>query len=73
VCPDPWIGTASLTGDGWAGYAPERTEIANFIRDNHINNLAILAGDMHGLAFDDGTFANSACAGRRAGLLCASL
>ncbi len=63
VCPDPWIGAAKLGDDTWAGYVTERTEIANFIRDNRITNLAILSGDMHGLAFDDGTNSDYATGG----------
>jgi phosphodiesterase/alkaline phosphatase D-like protein len=63
VSPDPWIGSPQLGDDSWAGYTTERTELANFIRDNRISNLAILAGDMHGLAFDDGTNSDYATGG----------
>ncbi len=63
VCPDPWIGTAQLGDDSWAGYATERTELANFIRDNRITNLALVSGDMHGLAYDDGTNSDYATGG----------
>ena len=41
----------------------ERTELANFIRDNRITNLVVLSGDMHGLAFDDGTNSDYATGG----------
>ena len=50
----PWIG-AEDSGDGWAAYADERREIANFIAQNGIQNLIILCGDAHMLAADDGT------------------
>jgi len=63
VCPDPWIAPAQLGDDSWGGYATERTEIANFIRDNRITNLALVSGDMHGLAFDDGTNSDYATGG----------
>jgi len=63
VNPDPWIAPAQLGDDTWAGHATERTEIANFIRDNRIGNVAILSGDMHGLAFDDGTNSDYATGG----------
>lgn len=63
VCPDPWIGAAKLGDDGWASYATERTEIANFIRDNNVSNVSIISGDMHGLAFDDGTNSDYATGG----------
>jgi len=63
VCPDPWIGAARVGDDGWPGYATERTEIANFLRDNRVTNLVIIAGDMHGLAYDDGTNSDYATGG----------
>ena len=49
-----WIGVEDH-GDGWAGYATERREIANLIAENGIRNLVILCGDAHMLAADDGT------------------
>lgn len=63
VCPDPWIAPQKLGDDSWGGHNTERTEIANFIRDNRITNLALLSGDMHGLAFDDGTNSDYATGG----------
>jgi len=63
VCTDPWIADPLLGDDSWAGFATERTEIANFIRDNHIDNVAVLSGDMHGLAYDDGTHSDYATGG----------
>ncbi len=63
ICPDPWIAPAQLGDDSWGGHATERTEIANFIRDNRITNLALLSGDMHGLAFDDGSNSDYATGG----------
>lgn len=63
VNPDPWIDPPALGSDTWAGHATERTEIANFIRDNRINNVVVLSGDMHGLAYDDGTHSDYATGG----------
>lgn len=60
---NPWIDPARLGADSWAGWATERTEIANFIRDNHISNLALMSGDMHGLAYDNGTNSDYATGG----------
>jgi hypothetical protein len=34
-------------GDRWSGFRSERDELLNFIGDNHIDNLYILAGDLH--------------------------
>ncbi len=33
--------------DRWEGYAAERAEILNFIRDNNIENVVFLTGDLH--------------------------
>jgi hypothetical protein len=63
VNPDPWIGPARLGEDGWGGHSTERTELANFIRDNRISNVVMLSGDMHALAFDDGTNSDYATGG----------
>jgi alkaline phosphatase D len=59
----PWISAPAVGDDSWAGYATERTEIANFIRDNGIKNLVVFAGDMHALAYDDGTHSDYATGG----------
>lgn len=59
----PWIQGPQPGDDSWGGFATERTEIANFIRDNRITNLAMISGDMHGLAFDDGTNSDFATGG----------
>jgi hypothetical protein len=59
----PWIASASATGDDWGGYPTERREIANFIADNGITNLMMLAGDAHMLAIDDGSNSDYATSG----------
>ncbi|MSU25264.1 MAG: hypothetical protein EXS32_15780 [Opitutus sp.] len=61
--PDPWIGAAALGSDMWAGYATERTELANFIRDNRIANVVSISTDMHALAYDDGANSDYATGG----------
>lgn len=63
VSPCPWIAEPNLGEDTWGGYATERTEIANFIRDNRISNVVLLSGDMHALAYDDGTHSDYATGG----------
>lgn len=55
VCTMPWIAAVTTTGDNWGAFATERQEIADFIRDNRIQNVMLLSGDMHALAYDDGT------------------
>lgn len=63
VSSDPWICAPALGDDSWGGYTSERTEIANFLRDNHITNVVLLSGDMHALAYDDGTHSDFATGG----------
>lgn len=63
VNPDPWIAPAQVGADTWGGHSTERVEIANFIRDNRITNVVVLSGDMHGLAYDDGTNSDYAVGG----------
>ena len=51
----PWIYRANSLSDSWGGYAEEREEIANFLKDNDVQNFFIMAGDAHMVAMDDGT------------------
>jgi phosphodiesterase/alkaline phosphatase D-like protein len=56
VCTKPWI-AAPLTGaDHWGGYAAARAEVAAFISTNDLGpRMFIVSGDMHAIAYDDGT------------------
>ena len=65
VCTNPWIGplTPGQDSDNWTGFQTERTEIANFIKVNHISNVVLLSADMHALAYDDGTHSDYATGG----------
>lgn len=63
VSTTPWIGAPQLGSDSWAGYATERSELAGFFRDNLIKNLVVLSGDMHALAYDDGSNSDYAVGG----------
>jgi len=51
----PWIAPEGDDRDDWGGYAVERREISDFIAANGITNLAMLSGDAHMLAIDDGS------------------
>ena len=51
---NPWISRASQTADWWGGYSTERAELAAFIAASG-KNVAIVSGDMHALAADDGS------------------
>lgn len=47
----PWIADG---GDTWGGYAAERRVLSDHIVQRGISNLAMLSGDAHMLAIDDG-------------------
>jgi hypothetical protein len=51
----PWIGPAKPGSDNWTGQPAERTEIAEAIAVEGIDNLVMLSGDAHMLAVDDGS------------------
>lgn len=61
VNTQPWISAAK--GKGWADFAKERKELANFIKAQSIRNLCIISGDAHMLAIDDGSHADYADGG----------
>lgn len=55
VATNPWIDTAGAT-DTWGGYSTHRTELANWFTANGLTNkVAIISGDAHMLAYDNGT------------------
>ncbi len=51
----PWVAAAKPGDDSWAGFAEERAEIATFIAANEIHGVAIVSGDAHMVAIDDGS------------------
>jgi phosphodiesterase/alkaline phosphatase D-like protein len=55
VNPDPWVAPDSPGSDTWGGFAEERQVIADAIAEQRIDNLLMVSGDAHMLAFDDGT------------------
>ena len=52
-----------MADDHWSVYAHERREIADFIKNNHIQGVCILHGDSHMLAADDGSHSDYATGG----------
>ena len=62
-----WVSTmpylTSSGADDWSHYQTERTELANFIRDNNITGIHILSGDAHMLAQDNGQNSDYASGG----------
>ena len=59
----PWVAAVTNGADHWGGYDAARQEIASFVDANELNRrIAILSGDMHALAYDDGSSVhNAAC------------
>jgi len=51
--------------DNWGSYATERKELLEFIRDQRIQNVVVISGDMHALAYDDGRATATYVAGVR--------
>jgi phosphodiesterase/alkaline phosphatase D-like protein len=49
--------------DHWSAFTTERTEIADFIKSNHISGVCILHGDSHMMAADNGTNSDYATGG----------
>ena len=41
----PWNGVPS--NDAWDGYSEERDRLLQYVRDNDINNVVVLTGDIH--------------------------
>lgn len=55
-----WVPSLS---DGWHLYSAERRELANFIKENGIHKLAMIAGDLHMLGIDNGSHSDFADGG----------
>lgn len=49
-----WIGPAETGEDNWTGYTTERAELAAFFAGS-AKHIAMLGGDMHAVAADDGS------------------
>ena len=64
-----WVSSVPYTApetsgkDHWGGFTTERTRIANFIKNNDIDNLMIISGDAHSVAAGDGSDADYADGG----------
>ena len=50
----PWIAEPNAPTSSWNKFPQERTQIANFIKENKIDKLLMISGDAHMLALDDG-------------------
>jgi len=55
-----WVNSVPFTaekkegGDNWNGFTTERKTIANFIQNHQIENLMIISGDAHSVAYNQG-------------------
>lgn len=64
ISDKPFHGPAEANVDRWFGYSTERKRLANFIKDSDLEGHVILcAGDMHGIAIDNGVNADYADGG----------
>ncbi|MGZ8741411.1 MAG: alkaline phosphatase D family protein [Nocardioides sp.] len=52
---DPWVDAPDPTADTWAGFEEERGIIADALARHDVDNLLMVSGDAHMLAWDDGT------------------
>jgi len=60
----PWNGKADPKADGWAGFADERAEVADFFKAEGLaGRVCVLSGDAHMLAIDDGSHSDFATGG----------
>ena len=56
----PWISSTVNGKDDWGGYHAARVGIADFIQNNGLrDSIVVLSGDMHALAYDDGSSSNN--------------
>jgi alkaline phosphatase D len=57
---NPWVSSIQNNKDDWGGYHYARMEIVNFINTNELaDRIVIISGDMHAMAYDDGTSPNN--------------
>lgn len=63
ICSRTWGGVTAAGADHWGGFTTERTEIANYIRDNCPGRVLVVSADMHSLAVDSGTNHNFVSSG----------
>jgi phosphodiesterase/alkaline phosphatase D-like protein len=56
----PWVSSIEDGKDDWGGYHAARIEIVTFINNNSLaDKIVIISGDMHALAYDDGSSVNN--------------
>ncbi|CAB9504835.1 alkaline phosphatase [Seminavis robusta] len=53
LSPVSLAGLFSHSSEGWDGYHADRAELMDHIADNHIDNVVILAGDIHATIISD--------------------
>jgi hypothetical protein len=52
---DPWVDRAAPGKDTWGGFPEERRRIATVLQRHDVDNLLMVSGDAHMLAYDDGS------------------
>lgn len=53
--PSPWIAAEDPAADTWGGWPEQRRRISDALAAARVDNLVMLSGDAHMVAFDDGT------------------
>ena len=61
---DPWVAAPDPAGDTWGGFPEERRVIADAIAKHRVENLLMVSGDAHMLAYDDGRNTDYSRSGR---------
>jgi PhoD-like phosphatase len=61
---DPWVDAPDPGGDTWGGFAHQRRVISRAIARFGVDNLLMVSGDAHMLAFDDGSHTDYSGTGR---------
>jgi hypothetical protein len=61
--PSPWIADEDPTSDTWGGWSQQRRRISDALVAAGVDNLVMLSGDAHMVAFDDGTHTDYSTSG----------
>jgi hypothetical protein len=61
--PSPWIAADDPSADTWGGWAQQRRRISDALVAAGVDNLVMLSGDAHMVAFDDGTHTDYSTSG----------
>lgn len=63
IATEDYLPDGYAIDDSWAEFTAERAELVDYMKANGIDNVCIIAGDMHALAIDSGAHADYATGG----------